>query len=125
LLSKLASTKKTSNYRSIIEKTIPQPIVIMQIVAGDWRFPILNYITKGVLPDDPSKAKKIEKQVSNFAKVEGNLYRRGTSVPLLKCLSNEESKYVLAEVHKGSYSHHIEGKSLARKVLRAGSSSQQ
>jgi len=120
LLSKLASTKKTSNYRSVIEQTIPQPVIIMQIVAGDWRFLILKYIIKGTLPEDPKEAKKIEKQASNFVEVEGNLYRRGTSVPLLKCLSPEESKYVLAEVHEGSCGHHIGGKSLAWKALRAG-----
>ena len=52
--------------------------------------------------------------------VEGHLFRKGVSVPLLKCIGPEEVGYVLAEIHEGSCGHHIGAKSLARKALRAG-----
>jgi hypothetical protein len=52
--------------------------------------------------------------------VEGKLFRRGLSTPLLKCIAPSETCYVLTEVHEGSCGHHIGGKSLARNFLRAG-----
>jgi hypothetical protein len=50
--------------------------------------------------------------------IEGQLFRRGLSTPLL--LGPSEVWYVLTEVYEGSCDHHIRGKSLARKSLRAG-----
>jgi hypothetical protein len=55
-----------------------------------------------------------------FAKIEGHLFRKGISTPLLKCIGPEEVWYVLAEIHEGSCEHHVGAKSLARKALRTG-----
>jgi hypothetical protein len=52
--------------------------------------------------------------------IEGHLFRKGISTPLLKCIGREEVWYVLTEIHEGSYGHHVGAKSLARKALRAG-----
>jgi ribonuclease HI len=56
LLSKLASTKKGSQHHSIIEETIPRPVVILQAEEEDWRTPILQYVIHGRLPNDPVEA---------------------------------------------------------------------
>nr|KYP73371.1 Retrovirus-related Pol polyprotein from transposon 297 family [Cajanus cajan] len=50
----------------------------------------------------------------------GELFRRGVSSPLLKCLNSEEANYVLREVHEGICGSHSGGRTLAAKVLRAG-----
>ena len=39
---------------------------------------------------------------------------------MLRCLESDEVKYALAEIHGGSNGHHMGGKALARKALRAG-----
>ena len=52
--------------------------------------------------------------------IEGHLFRKGVSTPLLKCIGPEDVGYVLAEIHEGSCGYHIGAKSLARKALRAG-----
>ncbi|RDX75012.1 Tf2-9, partial [Mucuna pruriens] len=45
---------------------------------------------------------------------------RGFSFPLLKCLEEEESSYVIKEVHEGICGTHIGGRALASKIARAG-----
>ena len=52
--------------------------------------------------------------------VEGQLYKRGSLQPLLKCLDGVETRYVLKEIHEGCYRHHMGAKLLALKVLTVG-----
>ena len=120
LLSKLASTKPTGSSRSVIEEVIHSPCVVLHLDPADWRNPIRDYISTGKLPNDPTEARKIVRKASNFCLVEGHLFRRSISMPLLKCIGPSEVWYILAEIHEGSCGHHPGGKSLVRKALRAG-----
>ena len=47
------------------------------------------------------------------------LYKRDFSQPYLRCVEEEEAKYVLEEVHGGVCGDHIRGKSLVRKIMKA------
>lgn len=66
------------------------------------------------------KAKKIKKQVAWFAVLNEELYKRGFLQPYLRCVEEEEAKYVLEEVHRGIYDDHMGAKSLVRKIMRVG-----
>jgi hypothetical protein len=116
----LASTKSSSTLKSVVEEVLPSPCAILQIKGDDWRTPIIEYITKGSLPKDTREAKKLVQKASQYTVIEGQLFRRGLLIPLLKCIGPSEVWYILTEVHEGSCGHHIRGKSLARKSLRAG-----
>ena len=48
------------------------------------------------------------------------LYKRDFSQPYLRCVEEEEAKYVLEEVHGGICGDHMRAKSLARKIMRVG-----
>jgi hypothetical protein len=48
------------------------------------------------------------------------LYKKGFSSPLLLCVSKEEAKGILEEIHEGSCGSHIGARSLAGKILIAG-----
>jgi len=48
------------------------------------------------------------------------LYKRGFSQPYLRCVEEEEAKYVLEEVHGGVCGDHMGAKSLVQKIMRAG-----
>jgi hypothetical protein len=52
--------------------------------------------------------------------IDGLLYRRSTSSPLLKCLSSEENIYVLREMHEGVYGLHAGFRALAAQITKAG-----
>ncbi|CAA0830890.1 Unknown protein, partial [Striga hermonthica] len=50
----------------------------------------------------------------------GTLFKRGYSVPLLKCVSETDSRYILEEVHEGICGSHPGAQALSYKILRQG-----
>ena len=48
------------------------------------------------------------------------LYRGGVCAPLLKCISREEGKQLLEEIHAGMYSSHIATRARVGKAFREG-----
>jgi len=53
--------------------------------AEDWRTPIKEYLLTGTLPSDKMKDIKLIKRAAGYSLIDGVLYRRSTSSPLLKC----------------------------------------
>ena len=47
------------------------------------------------------------------------LYKRGFSLPYLRCVEKDESKYTLEEVHEGICGDHMVARSLVGKIMRA------
>ncbi|GAU32075.1 hypothetical protein TSUD_53430 [Trifolium subterraneum] len=125
LLSKLASTKKPGNNRTIIQETATKPStgdleVWMVIRNDDCRTPIIQYLENEKLPEEKEEKVKIKKMVAHYTMVGGELYKRGFSSPMLLCVGETESRRILNEIHNGSSGSHIGGRSLAGKVTRAG-----
>ena len=95
ILSKLASTKKKGGNKSVIQEVLPRPSIekpsptLDVNVIGDsdcWMTPVYNYLAKDELPSDPKEASIVRRRVCSYVLVENKLYRRGFSIPLLKCL---------------------------------------
>ncbi|XP_075669792.1 uncharacterized protein LOC142639515 [Castanea sativa] len=82
--------------------------------------PIINHLKQGWLLEDMMEARKIHIRVARFIIIDGVLYRRGYSLPYLRCASSKEANYVLREIHKGTCENHTGARSLARKALRVG-----
>ena len=74
----------------------------------------------GTLPSDPNEASKLRARSVRFIVHRGTLYKRGFSVPILKCVGKEDANYILREVHKGICSNHIGAQTLAGKTLIRG-----
>ncbi|XP_061344003.1 uncharacterized protein LOC133289978 [Gastrolobium bilobum] len=121
ILSKLSSSKVPGTHRTVIQQSILEPTCVMVITeTEDWRGPIVAYLEKGIQPDETQEARKLVRNAACFTIIEGQLYKKGFYTPMLKCLGRSEVEYVLAEIHEGINGHHIGGKALARKALRAG-----
>ncbi|XP_058769358.1 uncharacterized protein LOC131643219 [Vicia villosa] len=129
ILSKLASTRKKGSNRSVIQETLPRPSV--QTIthpptvnaigeAHCWMTPVYNFLTKNKLPSDQKEAATVKRRSCSYIVIEDKLYRRGFSIPLLKCLDSAQALEVLQEIHEGINAQHLGGRSLARKALRAG-----
>ena len=109
----------------MIQETLHEPSIdkkeIINIEEGSpsWRSPILKYLQSEQLPDDSKEAAKIKKSAIFYTIIDGQLYKRGYSTPLLKCIDKEQALYVMAEVHEGVCGHHLGGRSLSGKILRA------
>ncbi|XP_024037570.1 uncharacterized protein LOC112097200 [Citrus clementina] len=101
--------------------SIEQNLGVLRIEQkGSWRDPIVSYLRDGVLPPDKLRARKIRAQASRYTMIDGVLYRRGYTLPFLRCLDDDDADYVLREVHEGICGNHSGGRSLAHKVLRQG-----
>ncbi|XP_061374828.1 uncharacterized protein LOC133317052 [Gastrolobium bilobum] len=121
ILSKLASTKSLGNHRTVVQQSITMPSCVMVItLAHDWRKPIMDYLEKGILPEDRLKSRKLVRDAAQYTIVNDQLFRKSLHIPMLKGLRSEEAAYVLAEIHEGINGHHMGGKALAREALRAG-----
>ena len=79
--------------------------------------PIVQYLKMGISPMDASVARKIRRLAPHYTLVDGQLYKRSFSLPLLKCLLPSEAKYTLQEVHDGLCNNHLRGQVLAHKIL--------
>ena len=69
---------------------------------------------------DPSKAKKVRVRAARFTVMNGKLYKRGFSLPYLKCLDPKEATYIFQEIHEGIYSNHLGPRFLVGKKIKSG-----
>ncbi|XP_015931831.1 uncharacterized protein LOC107458132 [Arachis duranensis] len=122
LLSKLASTKPGVGNRSLIQGMVKKPAVALHLtkLGPYWLDPIIDFLENGKLPDDEKAAKALRMEAAKYTTIQGQLFKKELSQPLLKCLHPDQTDYVLREVYKGCCSHHIGGKALARKLIRVG-----
>ena len=74
--------------------------------------PILIYLRDAVLPKDKKDARRIFYQATNYTLVDGILYKRGLSLPLLRCLCPEEGRKVLEKLYAGVRNNHIKSQVL-------------
>lgn len=63
---------------------------------------------QGREPEDENEVEKLRRQTAHYLLQNGALYKRGVSLPLLKCLAPDETEYALREVHEGICGDHIE-----------------
>nr|KYP69796.1 Gypsy retrotransposon integrase-like protein 1 [Cajanus cajan] len=131
-LARLAATKKPGHLRTIIQQEIDRPTVDVEVVANvnagradqdnsqDWRAEIKEFLVNGNTPTDPSEAKRLRTQAGRYVVIADQLYKRGFSTPLLKCLNSAEADYVMREVHEGICGLHSGARTTVSKLLRAG-----
>uniref|UniRef100_A0A2N9FQA3 Integrase catalytic domain-containing protein n=1 Tax=Fagus sylvatica TaxID=28930 RepID=A0A2N9FQA3_FAGSY len=89
-------------------------------VSNSWMTPIVNYLEDETLPSDPVEARKLKVRSTRFILIQGVLYKRGFSLPYLRCLDKAEANYVMREVHEGICGNHSGARSLVHKLVRAG-----
>jgi len=67
----------------------------------------------------PKEEKTMKQQCVRYTMINEDLYRRGYSPPLLKCITREQDEYVLTEIHEGVCDNHSGARTMADKILRA------
>ena len=86
--------------------------------TGNWMTPIISFLQDGHLPQDVKEAKKVRNRVAKFTILNDTLYKRGFSIPYLKCVDEEKAKYILEEIHEGVCRDHVGPRCLVSKVVR-------
>nr|XP_023881477.1 uncharacterized protein LOC111993881 [Quercus suber] len=79
---------------------------------GSWMTPIISFLQDGYLPQDVKETRKVRKRATRFTILNDTLYKRGFSMPCLKCVDEEEAKYILEETHEGVCRDHAGPRSL-------------
>jgi len=109
----------------VLFKSHPSVFLTAEVLQVDelepeWGVEVIRYLKTGELPSIKEEAWKVVRHSARYVLIDGILYRRGYSLPLLKWLSRVDADYVLREVHEGVCGNHSGGKMLVNKVIRAG-----
>lgn len=59
-------------------------------------------------------------QANRFTLLNDLLYKRDFSLPYLRCVEQDEARYILEEVHEGIYRDHSRARSLVGKITKVG-----
>ncbi|CAN1244477.1 Ribonuclease HI [Linum perenne] len=130
-LSKLATALSFEEYKMITvekEREEGECMVIDDQTSAtppatpltDWRAPIRTFIETDALPADRALATKIRRRAARCVLLDGEMYRKSSAGPYLRCLSDEEASFTLREIHQGVCGMHIGAKSLEKNVLLQG-----
>ena len=72
--------------------SIEQNLEVLRIEQKcSWMDPIISYIRDRVLPPDKLRARKIKAQALRYIMTDGVLYRRGYTLPFLRCLDEDDT----------------------------------
>jgi len=85
-----------------------------------WTTPIIFYLKDGYLPSELDEARKIKKRATRFTLLNDVLYKKGFSLPYLKCVKEDKTRYILEEVQEGICRDHLGPRSLISKITKAG-----
>ena len=86
----------------------------------EWMTLIVRYLKERWLPKNKTEARKIQIRVAHFVIINDALYKRGYSLPYLRCVNLEEADYVFREIWEGICGNHAGARSLVGKTLRVG-----
>lgn len=60
-----------------------------------WASQIIKYLNDGQLPEDKEEPRKTRMRANLYMLLDDVLYKRSFTLPLLRCLSEEEADYAL------------------------------
>jgi hypothetical protein len=96
----------------------PQPV--SQSGPDAWISEIRDYLKENNLPEDHVTAGRIVWLAKRYTVVEGDLYHCGANDILMRCITREEGRELLAEIHGGECGSHSASRTLVGKAFRHG-----
>ena len=90
-------------------------------IGSSWMDPIIQFLSKDVLPEEKSKAEKIHRKAPQFwLSKDQKLYKCSFSGPYLLCIHPEASKLHFEELHEGICGSHTRERSIAHRAITQG-----
>ena len=74
-----------------------------------WMHPIIVYLKIDEQPKDKTEARVLRLKAARYVLYNDKLYKRGYSMPLLKCVTLSEAKYITREIHESTCGNHARG----------------
>ena len=97
------------------KQEVPREVHIIQ--REDWRAPIMAYLHGHYEPEDEVNEVRMKHRTRNYKIINNQLYKQGICEPLLKCISAEEGKELLLEIHEGICGTHLGARAMAGKAF--------
>ena len=101
ILSKLPSIKLKSRHKSLLQQTLSTPSITNICLNLDhtknWTTPYIQYLKTGNPPANTDKGWLAKAE--RYTMIGEDLYKRGYVQPLLKCVTAEQTQYVMGELH--------------------------
>ena len=89
-------------------------------VIAPWTEPFLAYLTRNELPEDQTEARHIVRCLKAYKVHEGELYKKRTTGVLQRCISEDEGRWLLAEIYASLGGHHAVARALVSKAFCIG-----
>jgi hypothetical protein len=101
-----------------VKTAVPEPRMVNVMLGEDWRAPIMTYLHHHYEPDNNTELTRMQQRAKAYQIIGVELYKTSVTGPLLRCLSRDEGKELLAQTHSGVCGGHIGARALAAKVFR-------
>ena len=95
LLSKLANTKKVRHLKTIIQEMLQTPtidaeeIMVREEEEPNWMSPYKSFLIRGVLSPNEDEVQRLKRKSNYYVILDGELFKRGLTTSLLKCLNSQ------------------------------------
>ena len=101
-----------------VKQEVPREVHIIQ--SENWRAPIMAYLRGHSELEDEVNEVRMKHRTKNYKIINNQLYKQGICEPLLKCISIEEGKELLTEIHEGICGTHLGARAMTGKAFRQG-----
>jgi hypothetical protein len=91
-----------------------------QVGPDTWITKIWTYLKDNIFPDDSGSADRIARLTKRYTPIEGDLYQHGANDFLMQCITREEGRELLIEVHGCECGNHTSSHMLVGKSFRRG-----
>jgi hypothetical protein len=112
------ATASSGASKSGTESTIEPEEVMM--IEETWMQPYLAYMMNKTLPKEVIEACRIIRRSKAFVVLQGKLYKKSITGILQQCVTPQEEKVILKDIHARVCGHHASSRAIAAKAFRVG-----
>lgn len=100
---------------------VPDSVLVAVVSdAGDWTERYINYLERQVLPMDETEARMLMRCCKSVTIINNELYKRSISGVFQRCVTAEEGRRIMRDIHAWDCGHHAGARSIVDKAFRHG-----
>ena len=107
--------KSSTNPTEVEIPAMVDLIMEVLVVIPDWAVPYIAYILRKELPEDEDEARQIVRRSKAFTVIGGRLYRESVTGVAERCITPEEGRMILNDIHSGTCGHHAPSRTIIAK----------
>ncbi|XP_020184356.1 uncharacterized protein [Aegilops tauschii subsp. strangulata] len=95
-------------------------LLALEPQEGCWTEDFKAYLLRGTLSEKEEDAERVARLATTYCIQNGELYQRRPNDVSLQCISKEQGRELLADIHRGDCGHHSLSCTLMGKAFRSG-----